>query len=301
MPLKLPQLDLRRERIRPEVQIRSRGAVSGPPGLGRVGPVVAQLVLAFAVAAVCLPFAWMLLTSVKVPSDIFSGRVWPSRFAWENYARAWEAAPFGRYFFNTAVVALATVALQLATSAAAAFAFARMRFFGREVLFYLLLATMMVPEEVTLVANYVTLYRLGWLDTYRALIVPWGASAFAIFMLRQFFASIPDDLEDAAKIDGCGRLAFFWRIMLPLARPALTTVALFALVGSWNAFTWPLVVTNSQMMRTVQVGVSFFAQEFGTNYTLLMAAATVAVAPVLVLFAAVHSQFTEGIARSGLK
>lgn len=267
----------------------------------RVGHAAAQGLLVGAVVAVCLPFLWMILTSVKVPTDIFSGRFWPSRFAWENYALAWEAAPFGRYFFNTALVGLATVGLQLVTSAAAAYAFARMRFLGREVLFYLLLATMMVPEEVTLVANYITLYRLGWLDTYQALIIPWGANAFAIFLLRQFFAGTPDDLEDAAKIDGCGRFAFFWRIMLPLARPALTTVALFALVGSWNAFTWPLVVTNSQDMRTVQIGVSFFAQEFGTNYTLLMAAATFTVIPVLILFAAVHSQFTEGIARSGLK
>ena len=250
--------------------------------------------LAVAVAAVCLPLMWMLLTSVKVPVDIFSGRFWPSRFAWENYVHTWEAAPFGRYFFNTALVGVATVTLQLVTSAAAAFAFARMRFWGREILFYLFLATMMVPEEVTLVANYMTLYRLGWLDTYQALIIPWGANVFAVFLLRQYFAGIPDDLEDAAKIDGCGRFAFFWRVMLPLARPALTTVALFALVGSWNAFTWPLVVTNSQEMRTVQVGVSFFAQESGTDYTLLMAAATFTVVPVLVLFGAVHSQFTEG-------
>ncbi len=272
-----------------------------PLGLSPAGRIAAHAALVVAVVAVCLPFLWMLLTSVKVPTDIFSGRFWPSRFAWDNYVRAWESAPFGRYFLNTAFVSIATVVLQLATCSAAAYAFARMPFFGREVLFYLLLATMMVPEEVTLVANYVTLYRLNWLDTYQALIIPWGASAFSIFMLRQFFAGIPDDLEDAAKIDGCGRFAFFWRIVLPLARPALTTVALFALVGSWNAFTWPLVVTNSQEMRTVQVGVSFFAQDFGTNYTLLMAAATVAVAPVLILFAAVHSQFTEGIARSGLK
>lgn len=280
---------------------RSLAARYGPSRRRSVGRIAAQAVLVTSVAAVCLPFLWMLLTSVKIPSDIFSGRVWPSRFAWDNYLRAWEAAPFGRYFLNTTVVAVATVVLQLATSSAAAYAFARMRFAGREILFYLLLATMMVPEEVTLVANYVTLYRLGWLDTYQALIIPWGASAFAVFMLRQFFAGIPDDLEDAAKIDGCGRFAFFWRIMLPLARPALTTVAIFALVGSWNAFTWPLVVTNSQLMRTVQVGISFFAQDFGTNYTLLMAAATLAVVPVLILFAAVHSQFTEGIARSGLK
>jgi len=260
-----------------------------------------HLALGAAAAAVCLPFVWMLITSVKVPTDIFSGSFWPSRFAWENYPRAWQAAPFGRYFYNTAFVAVATVVLQLFTSAAAAFAFARLRFFGREVLFYIILATMMVPEEVTLVANYITLYRLGWLDTYQALIIPWGASGFSIFLLRQFFAGVPDDLEDAAKIDGCSRFGFFWRVMLPLSRPALTTVALFSLVGSWNAFTWPLVVTNSQAMRTVQVGVSYFAQELGTNYTLLMAAATFTVVPVLLLFAAVHKQFTEGIARSGLK
>lgn len=269
-----------------------------PPGLRQLA---VHLVLALAALAACLPFFWMILTSVKLPADLFSGNLWPSTFAWQNYPRAWQAAPFGRYFFNTTVVAVATVLLQLLTSAAAAFAFARIRFWGREFLFYLLLATMMVPEEVTLVANYMTLHRLGWLDTYNALIIPWGASAFSIFLLRQFFAGIPDELEEAARIDGCSRFGFFWRIVLPLSRPALTTVALFALVGTWNAFTWPLVVTNSEALRTVQIGVSFFAQEAGTNYTLLMAAATFTVIPVLLLFAAVHGQFIAGIARSGLK
>jgi len=268
---------------------------------GRLVDPLREVALAMVALMICVPFLWMALTSLKSPADIFSGRFWPSRLMWENYVLAWRAAPFGRYFINTGVVAFATVLLQLVTSALAAFAFARLRFFGREFLFYVLLATMMVPEEVTLVANYVTLYRLGWLDTYEALIIPWGASAFAIFLLRQFFAGIPDDLEDAARIDGCSRFGFFWRILLPLARPALATVALFALVGSWNAFTWPLVVTNSEAMRTVQVGVSFFAQESGTNYPLLMAAATFTVVPVLLLFAAVHRQFTEGIAKSGLK
>ena len=262
---------------------------------------VPHLMLGVTAFAVCLPFLWMIFTSLKVPADIFSGSFWPSRLAWDNYPRAWAAAPFGRYFFNTAVVSAAILLIQLVTSAAAAFAFARLRFFGREAIFYLLLATMMVPEEVTLVANYMTLHRLGWLDTYYALVVPWGASAFAIFLLRQFFAGIPDELEDAARIDGCNRFAFFRRIILPISRPALTTVGLFALVGTWNAFTWPLVVTNSQAMRTVQIGVSFFAQEMGTNYTLLMAAATFTVIPVLALFAAVHGQFLEGMARSGIR
>lgn len=268
------------------------------PGLRSFAP---HLLLGLSTLAVCLPFMWMLLTSVKLPTDIFSGSLWPSRIAWENYPQAWQAAPFGRYFFNTTFVAATTVSLQLITSAAAAFAFARIRFFGREALFYLFLATMMIPEEVTLVANYMTLHHLRWLDTYYALIIPWAAGAFGIFLLRQFFAGVPDDLEDAARIDGCNRFGFFWRILLPLSRPALTTVGLFALVGSWNAFTWPLVVTNSQSMRTVQIGVSYFAQELGTDYTLLMAAATFTVVPVLILFASVHRQFTSGIARSGLK
>lgn len=267
----------------------------------RMGSYVLHVILAVSSLLVCLPFVWMVFTSVKTPADIFSGSFWPSKFAWENYVRAWNSAPFARYFWNTGFVAFATVILQLMTGAMAAFAFARIRFFGREVLFYLLLATMMVPEEVTLVANYMTLHRLRWLDTYYALIIPWAAAAFGIFLLRQFFAGIPDDLEDAATIDGCSRFGFFWRILLPLSRPALTTVGLFALVGSWNAFTWPLVVTNSQSMRTVQIGVSYFAQEHGTDYTLLMAAATFTVVPVLMWFAAVHRQFTAGIARSGFK
>lgn len=275
-------------------------------GLWRLSRTLSQTVnhlflLAGAVFMV-VPFLWMIVTSLKGDIEVFTNPGWlPRDPQWRNYRLAWQAAPFGRYFVNSIFVAAATTALQVFTSVLAAFAFARIRFAGRELVFTLFLATMMLPEQVTLVSNYVLLHHLGWLDTYLALIVPWGASAFSIFLLRQFFLTIPQELEDAATIDGCSRLGFLGRIVVPLSKPALTTVTLFAVVGSWNAFVWPLVVTNSEHMRTVQIGIAYFTHQAGTDYTRLMAAATFTIVPMLLLFLAMRRQFVEGIARSGIK
>lgn len=263
---------------------------------------LSHLVLGVGVVLTIIPFVWMVLTSLKTDAELFtSGRWLPKGMELRNYSIAWQSAPFAWYFFNSALVAACTTLLQLCTSALAGFAFARIPFPGREWILTLYLATMMVPEQVTLISNYVLLHRLGWLDTYLALIVPWGASAFGILLLRQFFLTIPGELEDAAAIDGCSRLGFLRRIVLPLSKPALVTVGLFSVVGSWNAFVWPLVVTNSEHMRTVQVGIAYFAEEAGSDYTRLMAATTFTIIPLLLLFITMQKQFVEGIVRSGLK
>ncbi|AZR74781.1 ABC transporter permease [Anoxybacter fermentans] len=261
------------------------------------------LILTVGAVFVLLPFFWMLSTSLKIPSEIASmPPKWiPSKFMWENYKIAWNAAPFARYFFNSFYVAIACTFLELITSALGAYAFAKMDFFGKNVLFIIFLGTMMIPGEVLLIPNYITIIQLGWVDTYKALIIPWVVSVFGIFLMRQFFLTIPKELHDAAKIDGCSRFRFLWQIIIPLSKPVLITAALFKFVGSWNAFLWVLIVTNTPEMRTVPVGLSFFSSDVGTDYHLLMAASTLALMPILILFFFLQKQFIQGITRSGLK
>ncbi|MFQ5795687.1 MAG: carbohydrate ABC transporter permease [Candidatus Bipolaricaulia bacterium] len=250
-----------------------------------------------------LPFLWMVSTSLKPPTEIaLMPPKWiPSVFRWENFSIAWNAAPFGRYFFNSFFVAITVTIAELITTIFAAYAFAKMDFFGKNVIFILFLGTLMIPGEMLLIPNYITLTRLKWIDTYYALIIPWIVSVFGIFLLRQFFLTTPNELWDAAQIDGCSRLRFLWRIMVPLARPALVTVALFKFIGSWNAFLWVLIVTNTPKMRTFPVGLATFSTEAGTLYEQLMAASTVAILPILLLFFIAQKQFIQGIARSGIR
>jgi multiple sugar transport system permease protein len=219
----------------------------------------------------------------------------------QNYVDAWNAAPFGRYYFNTVFVAIVTTVLEIIFAAMAAFAFAKMEFFGKKFIFSLFLATMMVPGEVLLVPNFITLTNLGWIDTYYALIVPWVVSVFAIFLLRQHFMTIPDELYDAAKIDGMNKWKFLWGVMVPLSKPAIITGALLKFVGSWNSFLWVLIITKSPEYRTLPVGLQNFSSATGTEYNLLMSAATFSIIPVVVLFLVTQKYFIAGISRSGLK
>lgn len=224
-----------------------------------------------------------------------------ARFRFSNYLEAWRQAPFGRYYFNTIFVTLFVVAGVLVTSSLAAYAFARMRFWGRENLFVLFLSMMMVPQPVYIVPSYIILVKLGMVDTYQALIIPWIAHIFSIFLLRQHFRTIPDDLYDAAIIDGCSRFAFLWRIVLPLSKAVLVAVVIFTIVGTWNSFLWPLVMTNSPEVRPLQVGLARFSQEQGTNHELMMAAATFSVAPLIIAYFFAQKQIIQSLATSGLK
>jgi multiple sugar transport system permease protein len=218
-----------------------------------------------------------------------------------NYINAWRAAPFSWYFFNSAFTAIMQVLAGLVVASFAAFALARIRFWGRELVFILVIGTLMIPGEVLLIPNYVTLARLGWINSYPALIVPFVASAFGIFLLRQFFLTLPQELFDAARMDGANWFTQLYRVALPLALPGMVTYALFSFLGSWNALLWPLIVTSSEQMRTIQVGLRYFVDEAGTDYGALMAASMLAVLPVIVGFLFVQKQFIQGIARSGLK
>jgi len=259
--------------------------------------------LAVGCAIMLLPFFWMVTTSFKDPSEVLRmPPQWlPSKWLWSNYAKAWAVAPFGRYFFNSFFMAITTTVGEVFTTILAAYAFAKMRFAGKGVLFAILLGTLMIPGQMLLIPNYVTINRLGWHDQYQALIIPWLASVFGIFLLRQFFRSIPDELHDAAKIDGCSRFRFLWRIVVPLSKPAIMTVALLKFLGSWNSFQWVLIMTNREVMRTVPVGLMSFRSEVGTAYEQLMAASVLAIIPVLILFFFTQKQFIQGVARTGIK
>jgi multiple sugar transport system permease protein len=261
------------------------------------------LVLIIGAVTMILPFFWMISTSLKTPPEAlrFPPTFIPQVFDFSNYVDAWHAVPFPLYFFNTIFVAFTVMILVLATSSLAAYAFARMQFPGRETIFLLFLSMMMVPMPVYLVPSYVILSKLNWVDTYYALIIPWAAHVFSIFWLRQHFRTIPNDLYDAATIDGCSRFGFLWRIMLPLSKSVLVAVALFSLIGSWNSFMWPLVVTNAVSKRVIQVGLAYFSTEQGTQYTLMMAAAAFCIAPLLALFFIAQKQIISSFARSGLK
>ncbi len=252
-----------------------------------------------------LPFYWMVITAFKSFQEAiaFPPSWIPSQWRLRNFIDAWNApdVTFGRYFFVSIVTAVASTAGTLATSALAAYAFAKMRFIGKGLFFYLVLAMMMVPGQALLIPNYIILDTLFWINTYQALIVPWLASVFCIFLMRQFFMTIPDDLWDAAQIDGSGRFRYLVTVVLPLSRPVLITSGIFTFLASWNSLLWPLIVTNTPNMRTLMVGLQTFTQEAGSKYNLLMAASTFAIVPVIILFFFLQRFFIQGIARTGLK
>lgn len=235
----------------------------------------------------------------QVPRDEVVARTW----MWGNYVRAWFALEpsFAQYFWNSFLVAALSTVGTLLTSALAAYAFAFFRFPGRDVVFTLFLATMMVPQQLLLIPDSLILKDLGWYDTYAALVVPFLAGAFGVFLLRQFFLNIPRDLFDAARIDGCTRLGFFFRILLPLSIPPMVTLGIFTFLASWNALLWPLVMTDDPGMRTVQVALNVFQQAEGTSWELMMAASTLTIAPLVVAYFLAQRHFVQSIAGTGLK
>lgn len=249
-----------------------------------------------------LPFVWMVLTSFKDLSEIlvYPPKWLPSVFQFVNYSNALAAAPFGRFYFNSLIVAVAVTMGQLVTCSLAAYAFARLKFWGRDALFLLFLGTMMIPGQVTMIPGFMILHWLGWIDSYAALIVPGLASAFGTFLLRQFFLTIPKELEEAAYLDGCSRFGVLRKIILPLSKPALATLAIFTFMGVFNDFLWPLIVTNSEEMRTVQLGLAIFRDRYTTEWDKLMAGSVMATVPVLLVFILGQKYFIKGFTLSGL-
>lgn len=261
------------------------------------------IILAAGAILIIVPFLWMISTSLKAPHEVLQVPVTlvPEKLLWENYLAAFQATPLKRYFFNSLVVTtLGTVGILL-TTILAAFAFSQLHFPGRDLLFSVLIATMIAPSEILLIPNFVTLSQLGWIDTYKALIVPYLANIFFIFLLRQFFLGIPRELHLAAKVDGCSDFKFLWHVMVPIARPAIVTIALLKIINSWNSFIWPLIVTNSQNMRTLPVALTYFRTEAGTSYHLLMAATAMILLPIFITYLFLQKYIIEGIAKGGSK
>ncbi len=269
--------------------------------LGRVGIYGAILALA---ALVAMPMYWLLVSALKTGDEIFTAtpRWLPATLEWSNFVRAWEGAAFGRYFFNSVVVALAILLLQLTTASLAAFALARRRFRGRGIILLVVIGALIIPIQVTFLANFVTLERFGWIDSYWALIAPFTASAFGTFLLRQAFLAVPEALEDAARLDRCTGLAFLWHFLLPLSRPTVLAFTLVALVAHWNDYFWPLIVTNRDEIRTLPIGLAMFVtQEVTTDWNLLMAATLFVAAPMLIMFFFTQRYFIRSHMHAGLK
>jgi multiple sugar transport system permease protein len=268
-----------------------------------LGRLAIHLILIAGALWAVFPFVWMVLTSLKGYAEASAAENFlPTRWLWTNYVTAWnQVGIFPRYFLNTLFISGATALGVLITATLAAYAFARMHFPGRDVLFMVLLATMMIPFEVTLVPNFILIRNLQWVDHYEAMIIPWAASAFSIFLLRQFFIGIPQELYDAAVIDGCGQLRFLATIVVPLSRPALITSGLLTFLGSWNALMWPVLVTNRPEIRPIQVGMYAFITDAGTQIQLLLAAITISVIPVIIIYLILQRWFIEGIATVGIR
>lgn len=249
-----------------------------------------------------LPFVWMISTSLKRPPEIFKyPPIWiPSQIAWDNYAKTVAAMPFGRFYLNSLIVTASVTTLQILVSSLAAFAFARLRFRGREALFLLYLATLMVPFQVTMIPNFILVRWLGWYDTYQALILPTAFSAFSTFLLRQYFMGIPRELDEAARMDGASSWRIWWQIILPLSGPVLAALAIFVSLNSWNDFLWPLIITNSLEMRTLPVGLSTFQGQFKVEWNLLMAGSVIAMLPVLIVYIIGQRWFIRGITMTGM-
>jgi multiple sugar transport system permease protein len=250
-----------------------------------------------------VPFLWMISTSLMDELDVyqFPPKFVPSSWKWSNFVEAMKLQPFGRFFLNTIIIAAVSVTGQLAFCSMAAYAFSRLRFSWRNRLFSIYLGTMMIPAIVTTIPAFLIINTLGWTNTYWALFTPMVSSVWGIFLLRQFFQTIPRDLEDAARIDGASEFTIFWHIILPLSRPALATLAIFAFMGSWKDFLWPLIVTNRTDMRTVEIGIANFSTMYQTDWPHQMAAAVVVMLPIVVVFFIAQKYFVRGITLTGMK
>lgn len=278
------------------------------------GQVFTYAILIFGALVAVLPFVWMVSWSLMSVGEVSTGQIIPRRVLWSNYEIAWTEARFAQFMWNSARISAITITGLMLFCVPAAYAFARMRFFGRNVLFAVMLSTMMIPDIVTLIPNFLTvvwisrlsenLFGAGaaWMNNWPSLTIPFMASAFTIFLLRQFFAQIPEDLWDAARIDGAGHARFLVSVVMPLSRAPLMTVLMFAFIGSWNALLWPLLVVTDDAWRPVAFGLTKFVQaDAGEAFNLQMAASVIMIIPIVIIYFVAQKQFTEGIAATGSK
>jgi multiple sugar transport system permease protein len=272
-------------------------ASGGPTVVGRL---TLHTVLILFGAFVLLPFLLMLFASLLPKQDILRRTFDVTHLSLDNYVETFRVVPFGRYYLNSIIVATATTLLQLLVASLAAFAFARLRFYGRNSLFLVYLATLMIPFQVTMIPNFILVRFLGWFNTYQALILPSAFSVFSTFLLRQYFLGLPLDFDEAARMDGATSWRIWWQIILPLSGPVLATLTIFNFQAVWNEFLWPLVITQTPQMRTIPIGLSSFQGQYSTEWHLLMAGSVVALLPVLLLYIIGQNWFVRGITLSGI-
>jgi len=270
-----------------------------------IADVLTYTLLILTSIVVILPFLWMIFSSFKTAGEIwtFPPVFIPKKFLWSNYANAWKALPFDRFFFNSLIVTISVTIGQLFTCSLGGYAFARLRFPGRDKLFLIYLATMMIPFPVLMIPLFIIMQTLGWVDTLKSLIIPCLFSAWGTFLMRQFMMGIPRALEDAAKIDGCGYWKMYWKIIVPLCKPVFATLGIFTFLGTWNQFFWPLIMINTISQKTLPLGLVMFQTRIAaeTPWHLIMAASCATVLPVIVLFIIGQKYYVKGIVTSGLK
>jgi multiple sugar transport system permease protein len=276
------------------------------PGAGSrvlriVGRTLAYAVVTMGAIVMIAPFLWMLSTSLKGGGAIFDyPPTWiPDPISFDNFRKVWTVVDFDRYLFNSMVVAIAVTFGEVLTSALAAYAFARLRFPGRDALFLMYLATLMIPGQVTIIPNFILMRYLGWINTYQGLIIPTAFTAFGTFLLRQYFLSIPRELEESARVDGASFFQVWWRIIMPLASPAVATLGVFSFMGAWNSFLWPYVMVSTSDMRTLPVALRSLQSEYGTEWGMMMAGSLIAMLPMLIIFLFAQRYFVRGIATTG--
>lgn len=262
------------------------------------------LLILFAITTLA-PLAWGISTSLKPPADVFAyPPQWiPETIRWSNYADAWNLAPFGRYYFNSIYITVLIVIGHIITSSMGGFAFSRLHFPGRDTIFLIYLASMLIPGTVIMIPVFLVVKTLGWADSHLSLIVPSLATPFGTFLFRQFFLSVPEDLADAARIDGCTPFGIYRRIFMPLARPATATLAIFTAMGVWNSFLWPLILINSPEKYTVTLGLGLLrgSGQFHVAWEIVMAGTATALIPIIILFLFFQRYFVEGVTLSGVK
>ena len=268
----------------------------------RLGSIVSHTLLIIVSLIVLFPFLWMLDTALKPNGQVFQfpPTLLPSSTQWGNFLAVWTFLPFGHFILNSLVVACGGTLLVLITSSLAAYAFARLKFFGRDTIFFAYLGTLMVPQAVLVIPEFLLIRYLGWVNSYQALILPMAFTAFGTFLLRQFFKTIPIELEESAIIDGASRLRILWSIILPLSTSALGVLGLFTFIGFWNNFLWPLIVVNTADMATIPLGLQMFQGQNGTQWSYMMAGATVSILPGIILVFILQRYLVEGINLTGL-
>lgn len=261
------------------------------------------ILLSIGAIVVALPFIWMILTAVKPSNEVLlmPPKWLPSTLMWENFVDAYHAAPFKQYLCNSIIVSICITTGEVLTAILAAFAFSHLNFKGRQLLFIMMIATMMVPSEILIIPNYMTLSHFGWINSYKALILPWSTSIFSIFLLRQQFLSIPSAYYKAARLDGCSDFQYLWTILIPMSMPTVFSIGILKFINSWNAYLWPLIVTNTAEMRTLPVALAVFSSESGVHYNTLMAFSLMIIMPIIILYVILQRQIINGVGRTGLK